>query len=679
MKLIPAQRHRQPYSGLPGMWLVLIPAPLLLVGSPDLFVGPAPDGLLPALIASLALLGLALLQEAHPRPAKALGLLSLIACGHTAWPMVAGQPLATLLAGVVLIQAAFFVLDLPSAPTRLPSQPARTTHVRACKGLFTLCALALADLFLNPHHLALGEQALATSCLISQMLVGRWLHAAGTAGLHRWVARWLVPLLPPLGSLAILALAHRLQLMPLFCLAQGLASLWLVQRHPREMHEARESWWDPFLNHPARVLISTFFGLCLMGSLLLHLPWSSTGKPIAFIDAAFTSVSAVCVTGLTVLDTAVDFSPFGQVCIVLLIQLGGFGIMTITTVALHALGKRLSLRQERLLTTLTETSHQELISSLVTIVRFTLLCELIGALLLAIGFVRAGSSWPQGLWQGGFTAVSAFCNAGFALNSANLVPYQQSPLILHTVGMLIILGGLAPSTCLLLPQWLRGGRIALAPLLALRTTLVLLVAGTLAFLVFEGENSLSGLSLFDKLHNAWFQSITLRTAGFNSIDISSVLSPTLLIMLGWMFIGGSPGGTAGGIKTTTIGVLALTFWACITGRDTVVVRNRTIPQSTINRAVTICAGGMMVLFVAILALSLTQPLPARQLVFEATSALGTVGLSLGITPKLDSIGKIIIMLTMFIGRIGPMTLFTLLSAEHQRTEPQCPDARISIT
>lgn len=679
MKLIPSRRHHQPYPGLPGMWLVFIPAPLLLLCRAGGTAPPLPESLLAPVLAVLALLGLALLQEGYPQPAKVLGILGIIASSHTAWPMVTGHPLAALLAGVLLIHAAFFVLDLPSAPAQRPSQPVRTAHAQARKGLLSLCVLALAGVLLNPHHLVLGELALAASCLTSQILVGRWLRAAGTAGLHHCLARWLVPLLPPLCSLAILALAHRLHLMPLFCLALGLGSLALVQRHPRQVHEPRESWWEPFLNHPARVLISTFFGLCLMGSLMLHLPWSSTGKPIAFIDAAFTSVSAVCVTGLTVLDTAVDFSPFGQVCIVLLIQLGGFGIMTITTVAMHALGKRLSLRQERLLTTLTETSHQELISSLVTIVRFTLLCELIGALLLTIGFIDAGSSLPLALWQGVFTAVSAFCNAGFALNSANLVPFQQSPLILHTVGLLIILGGLAPSTCLLLPQWLRGGRIALAPLLALRTTLVLLVAGTLAFLVFEGENSLSGLSLLDKLHNAWFQSVTLRTAGFNSIDISTVLTPTLLIMLGWMFIGGSPGGTAGGIKTTTIGVLALTFWACITGRDTVVVRNRTITQAIINRAVTICAGGLLVLFTAILALSLTQPLPARQLVFEATSALGTVGLSLGITPKLDSIGKIIIMLTMFIGRIGPMTLFTLLSAEHQRTEPQCPDARISIT
>lgn len=673
-------RNRQPSPGWQGMWLVLIPAPLLLVCRVISVDAAATTSiLLPALLASLALLGLALLQDAQPRLAKGLGLLGLIACGHSAWPLVIDSPFAALLAGVGLIQAVFFLLDLPNNPAPAPHHREIVAHAQARKGLQTLVWLSLGALLLDPRHAPLGQLALAAASLISQLLVGRWLHTVGKTSRSRRVTEWLLPLLPPLLSGALLALAHRLQVIPQCSLVLGVGSLWLLQRHPRELHDGHERWWEPFLNHPARVLISTFFGLCLMGSLLLHLPWASTGKPIAFIDAAFTSVSAVCVTGLTVLDTAVDFSPFGQACILLLIQLGGFGIMTITTVALHVLGKRLSLRQERLLTSLNETSHQELISSLVTIVRFTLLTELIGATLLTLGFVRAGSSWLHALWQGLFTSVSAFCNAGFALNSANLVPFQHSPLILHTVGLLIILGGLAPATCLLVPQWLRGGRLALAPLLALRTTFVLLVVGMFAFLVFEGDHSLAGLSLLDKLHNAWFQSVTLRTAGFNSIDINEVLSPTLMIMLTWMFIGGSPGGTAGGIKTTTIGVLALTFWACITGREAVVACNRTIPQSTINRAITVCAGGMMVLFLSILALSLTQALPARQLVFEATSALGTVGLSLGITPKLDTIGKIIIMLTMFTGRIGPMTLFTLLSADHQRTEPQCPDARITLT
>ena len=426
------------------------------------------------------------------------------------------------------------------------------------------------------------------------------------------------------------------------------------------------------------MLISTFLGLCLLGTLLLQLPWASTKGTIPLVDAAFTSVSAVCVTGLTVLDTPRDFTLLGQAFLLLLIQCGGFGIMTISTVGLHALGKRLSLRQERLLTTLTDTSHQDLFTSLALIVRFTLLIELAGAVLLVGSFLAAGDGLPRALWQGLFTAVSAFCNAGFALHSTNLVPFQTSPLVLHTVATLIILGGLAPATCLILPDWLRGRAIPLAPRIALMTTAALLVTGTVAFLVFEWDNTLAGLSLVDKLHNAWFQSVTLRTAGFNSVDLATVLGPTYLLMHVWMFIGGSPGGTAGGVKTTTIAVLALTFWTNITGHAEVIVRNRRIPQATINRAVTLVGAGVLIWAAAALALQITQPLPARALLFETTSALGTVGLSLGITPSLDGIGKIIIMLTMFIGRVGPLTLFTLLSGDIAPSDPRCPDARLTI-
>ncbi len=282
------------------------------------------------------------------------------------------------------------------------------------------------------------------------------------------------------------------------------------------------------------------------------------------------------------------------------------------------------------------------------------------------------------LWQGLFTSVSAFCNAGFALQSNNLIAYQSSPLILHAVAALIILGGLAPATCLLLPAWLRGRAIPLAPRIALLTTAVLLFAGTVCFLVFEWDGAMAGLSFVDKFHNAWFQSATLRTAGFNSVDISGVLGPTFLIMLTFMFIGGSPGGTAGGVKTTTIGVLCLTFWACITGHNEVIAGNRRIPQSTINRAITVVGSGILIWFFALLGLQITQQLPARDLAFEVTSALGTVGLSLGATPHLDEIGKIIILLTMFVGRIGPMTLFTLLSLDVAPADSRCPDARITL-
>lgn len=656
------------------MWFALTPAPLLLTcrtaDASFLFWG----SLAAACCTSLAFLGLALLCERSPRMAKGAGFLALFGCGVAGFPSLASDPLFALLGGVVLIQLGYFLLE-PSPPGMLAGRRSSrlALHHKTRYSLLAVVGTALLAFPLNPHHHPLGEQAISASVLISQILVAHWLWTSLKGTKRLWGL--LVPLLA--AGLSLMGLV--LSLTGLAALTIALLCLWFLPCERHGLIEHPDQWWEIFLNHPARVLISSFFGLCLVGTLLLQLPWVATDAPVTVINAAFTSVSAVCVTGLTVLDTAIDFTPLGQGCILVLIQLGGLGIMTITTVALHALGKRLSLRQERLLTTLTETSHQELVRSLVTIVRFTLFCELTGALLLTMGFQQTGVPWAQALWRGVFTSVSAFCNAGFALESTNLVPYQHTPLILHIVAVLIVLGGLAPATSLLIPRLVRGHRIDLAPRLALVTTAVLLLVGTGFFVLFEWNHALAGLSFPDKLHNAWFQSVTLRTAGFNTIDLGNVLSPTLLVMLGWMFIGGSPGGTAGGVKTTTIAVLALTFWASITGKESVIVQNRQIPQTTINRAVTVFLAGGSVWFTVVLALMLTQSLPSRQLIFEATSALGTVGLSLGTTPQLDNIGKIIIMLAMFIGRIGPITLFTLLSADHPGTDSGCPEARITLT
>ncbi len=651
-------------------WLPLIPAPLLFACLAST-TGPLPLwSLIAALAASLFLLGRALLSHSQPKTAVCLGLLAFSASGVAGYNFFASAPIFALLGGVTLIQAGYFLLETSFGykEHRQGSNVYRST--KHC--LTALSILSLLSFLLNPNHLQLGEQAIAASTLICQVPVARYLRKAPGL-MHRvW---WLFPL-----TVAILCVAAvSVQLTAAFALMSSALSLWILPRDYQRLIGRRERWWEPFLNHPARVLISTFFGLCLLGTVLLHLSWASTAEPLSLINAAFTSVSAVCVTGLTVVDTQVDFSPFGQGCLLLLIQLGGLGIMTITTVALQAMGKRMSLRHERLLTTLTETSHQELVSSLVFIVRFTLIVEAAGALLLTFGFALSGAHWMQALWKGLFTSVSAFCNAGFALDSANLLNYRHQPLILHTVALLIILGGLAPSTCMLAGQWLRGRRIDLASRIALVTTSVLLVLGTCSFLMFEWDHVLGGLNFGDKLHNAWFQSVTLRTAGFNSVDLNQVLSPTLLIMLFCMFIGGSPGGTAGGIKTTTLGILALTFWTTITAGKSVIAQNRRIHQSIINRTITVFFAGAIVWFMVVLALILTQAIPVRELVFEATSALATAGLSLGATPKLDVIGKIIIMFTMFIGRIGPMTLFTLLSADHQERHSKYPDARITLS
>jgi trk system potassium uptake protein len=359
--------------------------------------------------------------------------------------------------------------------------------------------------------------------------------------------------------------------------------------------------------------------------------------------------------------------------------LGGLGIMSLAAVALHAMGRRLSLRHERLLSSMTESNHKDLAHALIRILKFTLVAELIGALILSGLFYASGDIALRAAWRGLFTAISAFCNAGFALQSNSLIPYQKSPLILQTVATLIILGGLAPATSLIAPKWLMGRRIPVGPRIALITTTVMLLSGMVFFLAFEWNGVLSGLSLVDKIHNAWFQSATLRTAGFNSVNVAGVVSPTFMVMILFMFIGGSPGGTAGGVKTTTIGILAMTFWANINNRNSIIFRNRRLPSAIIYRAIAIVACFAVVWFVAILMLEVTQHISGRDLIFEVTSALGTVGLSTGATARLDEMGKVIIMLTMFAGRIGPMTLFMLLSEDVSVPESDCADATINLT
>lgn len=294
-------------------------------------------------------------------------------------------------------------------------------------------------------------------------------------------------------------------------------------------------------------------------------------------------------------------------------------------------------------------------------------------------FLKLGDSLPDALWRGVFTSISAFCNAGFALQTDSLVGYAHEPIVLHLVGFLIMAGGLAPATCLMIPHWIGGKRIPIAAKLALITTAAFLILGWIGILVFEWDGVLSDFGFVDKLHHAWFQSVTLRTAGFNSVDIAQISHPTYLLMLIFMFVGGSPGGTAGGIKTTTVAVLAVAFWTDIMHRSEIVVHNRRITPRTVYRAITIVMSGILLWMSVVFFLEVTQSISARDLVFEATSALGTVGLSTGATGQLDDIGKLTIVFAMFAGRVGPMTLFLLLSRQRVDTVPSCPDARIPLS
>lgn len=418
---------------------------------------------------------------------------------------------------------------------------------------------------------------------------------------------------------------------------------------------------DALVTTPARLLVSSFVVLCAAGTALLTLPQSAVGQPLTVLEAAFTSVSAACVTGLAVVDTATRLSFFGQLVVIVLIQCGGLGIMTFAAAAFLAIGRRLGLRQEVAATELLGADGtSDLPGALRRVLLVTLTVEGLAAAILTGLFRVGGDTWPQALWRGLFTAISAFCNAGFALQSDSLVSYAHRPLVLTTVGLVIVLGGLGPSLVVSLPRLARG-RAPLAARLAWRTSVVLWALPFMLWLALEGPHSLAGLPLGDRVVNAAFQAVTLRTAGFNSVDLAVAHPGTWLAMLACMFVGGAPGSTAGGVKTTTVAVLAVAIAAALRGRSEAEAFGRRLAHATVLQAAAILSLYVLAALLFLLALLVTQELPVTVAVFEVVSALGTVGLSQGGTAQLDEIGQVLIIAAMFVGRVGPVSLGAVLA------------------
>ncbi len=444
----------------------------------------------------------------------------------------------------------------------------------------------------------------------------------------------------------------------------------LVVARIRGVEVVGTSWLAAIQGHPARLVVATFLLLCAGGFVLLSLPVCAAGdRVIGWIDAAFTAVSAVCVTGLITVDTPVVWSRAGEAVLLLLIQLGGLGIMTLSTAALGVMGRRLSVRHEEAIAGLYSDRHRgRLFVALRRTLLVTFAAEAAATVCLAALFWSAGDGFAAGLWRGLFTAVSAFCNAGFALQSDSLIAYQRSPAVLHTVAVLIIIGGLSPAVVVALPRIARRKAVPVQVKMVLAATAGLLLFGFMAFAAIEWNHSLAGMSLADRLHNAWFQSVTFRTAGFNSVDFGHLRAATIPISLGLMFIGGAPGSTAGGIKVTTAWVLGATFAGALRGAPEASSFGRRIPHQVVYRAIAIAAIGALVLAVLLTAVLLTQAIAPWLAVFEVFSAVGTVGLSLGATAELDGLGKVLIMIAMFLGRVGPLTAFLLL-VERQTASP----------
>lgn len=430
-----------------------------------------------------------------------------------------------------------------------------------------------------------------------------------------------------------------------------------------------------------KMLTSVFTGfaaLCLAGAVLLMLPPASTGEPLNFLDALFTSTSAVCVTGLVVVDTATDLSLFGQLVVLGLIQLGGLGIITFSVMIVLLLGRRLNLMQKEILRLQRVGSNVKFDLARLGrgILAFVVVAELSGTIILSLAFLRY---FPphEALYHGLFQAVSGFCNAGFSTFSTSLARFGGDPLVLVPMMLLIIMGGLGFMVIVDINDSLRRREpLTLQTRLVIVMTLALLIGGTVLFYLIESGNVLKDKPLGEQVLASVFHSVTCRTAGFNTVSYLELSNATLILTIVLMIIGGSPGGTAGGVKTTTAMIIFLTAWARIRGRQEPQFGNRSLARRTVSDAITLSAIVAMLLLALGLLMQLTElgnkphtenKGAMMELHFETVSAMGTVGLSMGATPNLSPLGRIIIIFTMFVGRLGPMTFFSLLG-EHLGTQ-----------
>lgn len=441
--------------------------------------------------------------------------------------------------------------------------------------------------------------------------------------------------------------------------------------------------------HPARLFIGSFLVTIFVGAGLLMLPAATTTGKISFADALFTSTSAVCVTGLITVDTATYFTLFGKIVILGLIQIGGLGLMTFTTFFALFLAGGLGLKEKFILR---EMMHEDNLGAItkviVQIILTTLIIELIGAVFLFFSIKDYYTSIPQAIGISVFHSVSAFCNAGFSVYTLNMadVVVRNNTVFIITVSLLIILGGIGFTTILNFHKFFKyypyynrfKVEIPLQYKMVIFTSIALIVAGTFMTYLFEYQHSLKEFSTGERLLHSYFQSVSTRTAGFNTIDISRLTMPTSLFYIFLMFVGASPGGTGGGIKTTTFAIFILAMAALFKNSEEINLKRRKIPTEIVKRALMIFLLSVLFILIGIFLLSLTEDKSLLDISFEAFSAAGTVGLSRGITPYLTDPGKFIMIFLMFIGRVGPLTIIFALSKSSEAKNYKLPEENVSL-
>jgi trk system potassium uptake protein TrkH len=436
----------------------------------------------------------------------------------------------------------------------------------------------------------------------------------------------------------------------------------------------------------SQVVILSFMLFILIGTLVLSWPIAHQGAAHDWVDDFFTAASAVCVTGLATLDPATAYSPFGQAVILFLIQIGGLGYMTLFTLTLVLVGRRISLRDRLNLQQATDLPGLGgLTHFIVNIVRFTLIVEFIGFLLLLIALLPQ-LGWARSLSLAGFHAVSAFNNAGFSLFTEGLVHWQGQPFLLLVVALLVIIGGLGYPVNQELVR--RFGRTQRRPqwvvlvFVVLVSTAILLAGPTVLIWIMERGNpaTLGTLPWHLQWVNAFFMAVQPRTAGFHSVPVGELSDPTLLLTMVLMFIGGAPGGTAGGVKLTTMVILVAAVAAAVRGRQdaNLLGLKRRVSEALVRKAIAVLfVSGASVLGVAFVLLAL-EPLPFLPLLFETVSAFGTVGLSTGITSALSPAGKVMIVFTMLIGRVGVMVVMLALFSTRTRSAVRYPEEPLLV-
>lgn len=433
-----------------------------------------------------------------------------------------------------------------------------------------------------------------------------------------------------------------------------------------------------------QVLALGFFIVIFIGAILLTLPISSeSGESTNFLDALFTSTSAVCVTGLVTLDTGTYWNEFGQVVIMLLIEIGGLGFMSFATFIAVLLGKKITLRDRLLMQEAMNTFNiQGLVKMVKYVLSFTFAVQFFGALLLSTQFIpKFGIG--KGIYFSIFHSISAFCNAGFDLfgGFSSVTSYSSNAVVLITISSLIIIGGLGFTVWMELYNYRGIKKLSVHSKVVLLITIVLIIGGTILMYLFEMHNpeTMGKMGVGDKILNSYFASVSPRTAGFNSVSTDGMTNAGKFLTIILMFIGGSPGSTAGGLKTATFGVIILTVISVIRGREDTQVFGRRFSKDLVYKSFALLMIGMFLVIGVTLILSITDPNESFiNLMYEATSAFGTVGLTTGVTQRLSTAGKIIIIITMYCGRVGPMTVALAFLRNKKKQTHKYPEGKILI-